>query len=706
MPVHAQTATVTGDFFTGYWSGRTESYYSYIGGYYYDMASYSKAVSKYNALSVAERSSSKIPSQFDYEILPITVSTGTALKNIDQIQGPTQGLINAVTFQYGSFGEDFVWVSGVNQSGLIILPRTYPIVYYAYGDINNPEIQTLQKNSDKTPYYEEIGGRTYIYVDHFSGAGGTLYAENDGAYYDGGSVYSVLPDQWIAQSFTTNATFSAMSVDVKMWTVNPATIGTINVTMQMVDGNHYPTGTVLATNSTFDVTGLPNDSGNVTFVSIVFDSPTTLSINTEYAIVMRPGTVNNTSIWGDNRFVYSGNASATIDGGVTWTGPTNEGSDRMFRIWGDPVSGNATTVTTSPATLITYTSAQLNGNLDDIGSGNVTIEGFQWGTSSGIYDNSVNSTGDFSAGPFNLLVSPLSENDTYYYQAYAFNDFGFSFGGEQSFSTSAYLSPSITTNAASSINYVTATLSGNITNVNGDNAVVRGFKYGTVSGTENLDTNTSGNYTEGVYTAGTSSLSQNTTYYFYAYATNLAGTGVGAEQNFTTLAFAGVNVSTTGDTPFVTSALLNGNIDNTGGDTVITRGFGYDTVSGPPYTFDIHEDGSFGAGAFFNTAPGLSSNTTYFFRAYATNSINTTYGQELSFNTLESGGGSPSAPQLTGIKALAYLIPIILIVVLVIVSIAMYFGGITISSVIISGLVIAIGLGFVIVLLAAIQGIP
>jgi hypothetical protein len=47
-------------------------------------------------------------------------------------------------------------------------------------------------------------------------------------------------------------------------------------------------------------------------------------------------------------------------------------------------------------------------------------------------------------------------------------------------------------------------------------------------------------------------------------------------------------------------------------------------------------DGS-GAGSYSSTITGLQANTTYYVRAYATNSMGTGYGNEVSFNTLTVG---------------------------------------------------------------------
>jgi hypothetical protein len=82
-----------------------------------------------------------------------------------------------------------------------------------------------------------------------------------------------------------------------------------------------------------------------------------------------------------------------------------------------------------------------------------------------------------------------------------------------------------------------------------------------------------------------------------------------------------------------TTATGSGNITATGGENSTIRGFEWDIDSGAPYANDVHEHGNFGTGAFSLSMTGLSANTTYYYRAYATNPAGTGYGAESSFTT-------------------------------------------------------------------------
>lgn len=81
-----------------------------------------------------------------------------------------------------------------------------------------------------------------------------------------------------------------------------------------------------------------------------------------------------------------------------------------------------------------------------------------------------------------------------------------------------------------------------------------------------------------------------------------------------------------------TSATLGGNVTADGGASVTERGIVWKTTSGPTTADNKVPNGS-GTGAFSGTVNSLPANATIYVRAYAINSVNTSYGSEISFAT-------------------------------------------------------------------------
>lgn len=85
-----------------------------------------------------------------------------------------------------------------------------------------------------------------------------------------------------------------------------------------------------------------------------------------------------------------------------------------------------------------------------------------------------------------------------------------------------------------------------------------------------------------------------------------------------------------------TSATGNGNITDLGATYPTQHGVCWNTI-GMPTTDDTHtmEGAVATTGAFTSLITGLRPNTTYYARAYATNTVGTSYGEEVSFTTEE-----------------------------------------------------------------------
>jgi hypothetical protein len=79
-----------------------------------------------------------------------------------------------------------------------------------------------------------------------------------------------------------------------------------------------------------------------------------------------------------------------------------------------------------------------------------------------------------------------------------------------------------------------------------------------------------------------------------------------------------------------TSATSGGNITNNGGTAITHRGIVWSTSPNPTTANNLTNNGS-GTGSFTSNLTSLTASTTYYVRAYATNSAGTAYGNELNF---------------------------------------------------------------------------
>jgi len=195
--------------------------------------------------------------------------------------------------------------------------------------------------------------------------------------------------------------------------------------------------------------------------------------------------------------------------------------------------------------------------------------------------------------------------------------------------------PTATTGAATGISASGATLNGTV-NANGASTTVT-FEYGTtvaygstVTAGESPVTGSSDTAVSTVL-AG---LTSYTTYHFRVVGTNAGGTTYGADMTFTTLPEPPTVTTQAVSSITTTTATGNANITDLGNPNPTAHGVVWNT-GGTPTTADSYTDKGAAAstGAFTSNITGLSSNTTYYVRAYATNTAGTAYGSEVSFTT-------------------------------------------------------------------------
>jgi hypothetical protein len=198
-------------------------------------------------------------------------------------------------------------------------------------------------------------------------------------------------------------------------------------------------------------------------------------------------------------------------------------------------------------------------------------------------------------------------------------------------------SAEVETSPIINITQTTATGGGKVKSDGGYTITARGICWGistkpTIAGSHT--TNGSGT---GVFASSLTGLTLNTPYYVRAYATNSQETVYGNQVTFTTLQDS-ILLPTVSITYHVvditpTTARVFAKVNTDGGSPVTERGVCWSNSTNPTTANDHTSDGS-GIGEYTSSLTGLTPDTLYYVRAYATNSSGTAYGNQESFSTL------------------------------------------------------------------------
>jgi hypothetical protein len=304
---------------------------------------------------------------------------------------------------------------------------------------------------------------------------------------------------------------------------------------------------------------------------------------------------------------------------------------------GKPQWGPCTpTVLTDAVSSISFTSVVCGGNVTNDGGASVGSRGICWNTSpnptiANSYTTSGTGTG---TGTFLAIVSPLQPGTTYYLRAFATNAAGTTYGSEDTVTTLNPTVPSILTAYPSNVGFYNAWSGGSYMNNNGAAITSQGICWSTSPHPTLANDNAIDEYLNPSYfTIMMYSLQQGTTYYVRAFATNSAGTGYGNEYSFNTQGVSTPSLTTTAMSGITnTTASTGGNVSSDGGSVVSARGICYSTNANPTTANNVIAGGA-GAGSFTSNLIGLTPNTTYYVRAYATNSLGTSYGNQITFTS-------------------------------------------------------------------------
>jgi|GEM_PF-1574565 len=340
--------------------------------------------------------------------------------------------------------------------------------------------------------------------------------------------------------------------------------------------------------------------------------------------------------------------------GVQWTGVPVGSNGQTLTLSGSVPTwaariANAPTVATSSVSNISSISATCGGNVND-GGALVTARGVCWSLLANPTTTDPKTTDGSGAGSFISNITGLTPNALYHVRAYATNSVGTNYGNDVAFTTI-----NINTTGVSNITLTTATSGGTISGDGGNPITARGVCWSTSPGPTTVNSKTTDGSGIGTFTSDLTELTGNTTYYVRAYATNSLGTMYGNEINFITNPTAPVVNTTDSSNVTQTTAMTGGEVMSECGAPVTMRGVCWNTSSNPTTANNKTINGS-GIGAFASLMTALTPNTTYYVRAYATNSMGTSYGNNI---IVKTKGTLPvvttdEIPSVTATTALAF----------------------------------------------------
>jgi hypothetical protein len=309
---------------------------------------------------------------------------------------------------------------------------------------------------------------------------------------------------------------------------------------------------------------------------------------------------------------------------------TSYGADRAFTT---PAAVAA--VATGAATSIDMDTITLNGSYN--GDGDVTYFYFDWGPTIAYGNQTAAPPGGLlgtSIGPTSVSASitDFVGFTTYHFRLVATNSQGTTFGPDRTFETLPALIPEIDATGFSNVEPTQATVSAGIKPNRWDTVYL--FEYGLTSGYGST-TAVEGPIGSGIEPQAVSQvlsgLTPGTPYHFRVVALNFAGTGYGPDRTFTTPDSPRIDSSSAsaiGESAAHLSALVTANASPT--DVYFEYGTSstYGSLTAVvPIGIDLRpRDATV-------ELRGLTPNTTYYWRAVATNGVATAVGSDQVFRT-------------------------------------------------------------------------
>jgi hypothetical protein len=339
----------------------------------------------------------------------------------------------------------------------------------------------------------------------------------------------------------------------------------------------------------------------------------------------------------------------------------------------------ATTFTTSAVapvmasipthTSVTSTLATLGGKVNSTGGSAITARGVVYSVFAtedeptlltGTAAPLAPALGGTTIGVFTKAITGLTPGTKYAYRAYATNAVGTTYSATVGTFTTLKGRPLISLPTSASVTSSGATLGGTVTGNGGDTLTARGVVYSLTAINANPKLGLTGVKkvthvtpdSVSLFTVAVTGLQGGKSYSYRAYATNSKGTTYTTVGTFTTSNGAPTVASTpTKSTIAIKSATLGGRVIYSNGATITERGIVYSVFSenATPVLGDVGDDAkkkivTGRLGSFSAIVSGLTANTKYAFRSYATNSVGTSYSSVGTFTTLEAAASLLAGP--------------------------------------------------------------
>jgi|GEM_PF-1020429 len=322
-------------------------------------------------------------------------------------------------------------------------------------------------------------------------------------------------------------------------------------------------------------------------------------------------------------------------------------------------SGATASLMTDAITSIQKNAVTIGGNVTSEGAKPVLERGIVWNTKTApiLADNKIpNGSG---TGSFSGQITGLPAGTLLYFRAYATSRAGTAYGQEQTATTLAATLPLLTTTVATDVKGELASSGGTISDDGGAPISARGIVWSTFANPSLSDSKSVDGAGAGTFLGKLINLTPGTNYHYRAYATNAAGTAYGEDRQLTTGTVQLPEVSTMPITSVLFYKASGAATLTSDGGAMTEVGLVWNTTGNPTLS-DSKAIAGNDEGLHNTLLTGLTENFQYYVRAYASNSVGTVYGQQVTFATPVStrlskpigfaegttGGGTPT-PQNT-----------------------------------------------------------